>query len=591
MEKKQLTKWFYYKNMLKLFLLFFVCVFSQTVNAQNFGESIVRRVEQGETLYKYSVLYNVHIDSLKKWNNLKSEEIKLGSDILIVNYNNVDSFRYEINKLKYQNEVLIQQLKFNKKNYTTQLDLLNDRKVLIDGDSNYGIQALFEISKEKSNLKAEYDENKEILELQLVKNKELIQEKEKEYSLYTKKGKLEPTVEEVVEEKPVLIETEIQKSTLDLKEEGIIDEAEKAAEIKKDSIDKEIKIQAKNVKKEKAAAKKRAATIAKEKEQQAKAEQKAKKSELDKEIKKAIEKEQKLAYQNVDEKVNEVLVFDTDVDIKVDTSSTRYKKQQAKLLKKLQLELDTNKVDKNVMVNEVEVVRAKKNQKFKIGDEVDYVRKDKSKFYLTRAMIEIDKYNFKKADEFINKSISLNPSYVQAYMLKGDMFASMKYYDKAIEAYEKALFLDDKIAQVYYNMGNCYIYLNKNDKAIVSMGNAVAIDSTYVLAYLGRSSLYIEQKDYANALADYNKILSINKYFYPALKGRGIAQMNIGEYDKAIIDFNQFLEFDSKDVSIFYHRGMAKMYKDEIYGACLDFLSASEAGYVEADKAIKKYCD
>ena len=291
----------------------------------------------------------------------------------------------------------------------------------------------------------------------------------------------------------------------------------------------------------------------------------------------------------MDEKVNEVLVFDTDVDVKVDTSSAKYKKQQAKLFKKL--ELDTNNIDETVVVEEVAVVRTKKNQKFKIGDEVDYVRKDKSKFYLTRAMVEIDKYNLKKADEFIDKSISLNPSNTQAYILKGDMFASMKYYDEAIKSYEKAVFLDDRVAQVHYNIGNCYIYLNKKEKAIASMGQAVIIDSTYVLAYLGRSSLYIDNKNYSAALDDYNKILSINKYFYPALKGRGIALMNLGEYDKAIIDFNQFLEYDKTDVSIFYHRGMAKMYKSEIYGACLDFLSASEAGYLEADKAIKKYCD
>ena len=75
------------------------------------------------------------------------------------------------------------------------------------------------------------------------------------------------------------------------------------------------------------------------------------------------------------------------------------------------------------------------------------------------------------------------------------------------------------------------------------------------------------------------------------MKGRGIAHLNLGNYDDAIRDFNQLLEFDMEDASIYYHRGMAKMYKSEVYGACMDFLSASENGYSEANKAINKYCE
>lgn len=98
-------------------------------------------------------------------------------------------------------------------------------------------------------------------------------------------------------------------------------------------------------------------------------------------------------------------------------------------------------------------------------------------------------------------------------------------------------------------------------------------------------------KDYQSALNDYNVILKINKYFYPALKGRGIAHINLEMYREAILDFNQLLEFDNTDPSIYYHRGLAKMYLSEIYGACMDFLMSSERGYLEAEKAIKKYCD
>ena len=203
--KKQLTKWFYYKSVLKIVSLFFVMSCLQIVAAQKNEDVIVIVVEQGETLYKYSVLYDVQVDSLKKWNNLKSDEIKKGNQILIINYNEVDSHQLEINKLKYDNEVVTQALILNKKIYNKKLDLLNDRKAHIDGESPYGMQALFEISKEKSNLKDEFERKKEELENRQVSNNNLILEKEKEYSYLKKKKKTE-----------LHSETEVVKETQDL---------------------------------------------------------------------------------------------------------------------------------------------------------------------------------------------------------------------------------------------------------------------------------------------------------------------------------------------------------------------------------------
>lgn len=288
----------------------------------------------------------------------------------------------------------------------------------------------------------------------------------------------------------------------------------------------------------------------------------------------------------------DVEYLDFNTEIKPDTTSKKYKKEQAKLAKELDLEKSNEEFDiKNVMVEEVEVNYKKKKTKYKIGDEVDEIRQDKAKFFLSRAMLEIDKGNLKKANSYINKSIDLNPSYTEAYMLNGDLWASLGYYDKALKEYERASITNGRIPQIYYNMGNCYIFLNKKDKAIEMMSLAINVDPEYVLAYSGRSALYIDKKEYQNALNDYESLLNINKYFYPALKGKGIANFELGNYETAIIDFNKLLEYEDKDASIYYHRGMAKVHKGDVYAACMDFLKSSERGYKEADKAIKKYCD
>lgn len=308
--------------------------------------------------------------------------------------------------------------------------------------------------------------------------------------------------------------------------------------------------------------------------------------------KKIEEQEKELAVQKIEPKKDEdVIVFDMEFETQKDTTSRRYKKQEKVLAKEMaQIEAENEKMQ-TVKIGEVQVNSAKNKKKLKMGDEVDAIRMEKSKFYLSRAMIEIDKKNYKKSVEYADKSIDLNPNYTEAYMLKGDVLASFGYYDKAYASYQNANLVNNRIPQLHYNMGNCLIYLGKQEKAIEEMGAAIRIDSSYILAYSGRSALYIGMKKYRSALKDYNTILSMNKYFYPAFKGRGIAHLNLGNYDDAIHDFNQLLEYDADDPSIYYHRGMAKMYKAEIYGACMDFLSSSERGYGEAVKAIKKYCD
>jgi len=569
--KKQLTNWLFYKQFFKITIVLIGTFCAQNAMAQSLEDVIVVNVKLGETLYQYSKVYEVKVDSIIKWNKLKNHRIIENDKILIVNYNELTSTEIEYNQLKYNLEIVKIGIENNQSNYENNLDLLNDKKAQIDVEDPFAMQAILELSKEKAMLKRAYEEKKAKLYQQKNELNKAIAAKESEL-VEAVKFKNEIKKAKAKNQKAKTIQPKEENSTND----SLI--TTNSPSVKKESQAKFINIFRKKTEEDKASDE-----VENKKNQATEV--------LTVEDQNESTKKDKLAFQNIEKGVSEVLVFDTDISSDVDTSSNKFKRKQTKLLKKLQLESDSSKVDKNIMVNEVAVVREKNKKKYKIGDEVDYINKDKSKFFLSRAMLEIDRYNFKKANEFINKSIKLNPSYVEAYMLKGDMYASMEYFEKAIAAYEDALFLDENIAQVYYNVGNCYVYLNKKAKAIENMGKAVEVDSNYVLAYLGRSSLFIEDKKYQEALADYNKILELNKFFYPALKGRGIAQMNLGEYDLAIIDFNQFLEYDQGDVSIYYHRGMAKMYKNEVYEACLDFLSASEAGYVEADKAMKKYCE
>lgn len=289
------------------------------------------------------------------------------------------------------------------------------------------------------------------------------------------------------------------------------------------------------------------------------------------------------------------LDFDNAINIDINKISKEKKEKFLKDEKEKKKKTTTkNSEDNNIIVQDVgEVVieNKKKRIKYKIGDEVEKQLQEKARFYLSRAKLEIDKANISKARDYIDKSIKLNPSLAEAYILKGDIYSSFTYYDKALAQYKRASFLEPKNAQLNYNIGNCFVRLFKDDLAIAEWTKAIENDSTYILAYAGRASLNYKAKNYNEAIKDYDKIFTINKYFYVAYKGRGAAHLEKGNYGKAIIDFNNFLAYESDDSFVLLKRGMAKLSDNEIYGGCIDLLSSAELGNKDAEKALRKHCE
>lgn len=236
-------------------------------------------------------------------------------------------------------------------------------------------------------------------------------------------------------------------------------------------------------------------------------------------------------------------------------------------------------------------VQKQKNKKYKKGEEVDPVTKEKAEFYLARAMKAIDAKAYNDAQIYVQRAIKLNPNYTEAYLVNADLYALWNVFDKAVKEYDKAIETDSGMAIAYYNRGSILLKMNEPGKALENFTQAIRLDSTYALAYGGRASIFMLSKDYLNAEKDFTKIIDLNPHFGPAYKGRGVSRLNTGDYYGAIVDFNKSLEIDKDDAYVYYQRGMAKLSQSKTYDACLDFLAASKLGYSEADKAIKKYCN
>lgn len=592
-------------------ILFFIFSFNLLIG-QSEKEFIEHQIKKGETLWHLSMIYNIPIDSIKKWNDIdiKSDKI-LADKSLFIKLDNALDFKFKelyyhiVQKGEYLGEIssmynlsMDSIIKWNKKSnnmiYEDEIlflysnNKIQNRDNPKEDDSNLNkLKATNEVFEQDTSLSdtiVEFLIEEDIVldsiiflskadslthEINILKEQINASENWLEEWMYAYKQKLSEIDRDESNEvlkklhlskRKAKVQDSIQFQILNLKSELEFYEIELLKQEFLEYLDASEDKQAEGVKD----------TLLSVKIDSAKNET----IKFD---------SKKLAF--TDAQKIDVIVFDSDISSeKTSSKSKRNERFQKKIEKEIEQE-----VDEIISLDEV-VVKDSRKEKYKIGEKVDEMSRQKAEFYLMRAKRELDNQSYKKAEKLINQSLDINPSYIEAYMIKGDLYALFQFYDKALENYEKAKILDRNSPQIYYNIGNCLIRKGKSGEALASMRKAISIDSTYILGYYGRSIIYLEKKLYKKAINDFNQILELNAYFFPAVKGRGIAHLNKGDYKDAIIDFNTVLNFDPKDEKTYYLRGLAKLYLENLYEGCMDLLKASEMGYSLADKDLKKYC-
>jgi hypothetical protein len=246
-------------------------------------------------------------------------------------------------------------------------------------------------------------------------------------------------------------------------------------------------------------------------------------------------------------------------------------------------------VKRDVQIKDIPVTESKNKPKYLMP--VDSVEKIKGDFYLIRARQVLERGDFKTGDKYLRKSLELDPSNAQSWMLHADLFLTLGLADQALKEYEISGEIDSTNPKVFYNIALLYVKANNNQKAYKYFSKSIEVNYKYLSAYMGRASLLMDERDYQGAIQDYDKLLAINKYYSPAFKARGLAKMELHKFADAVLDFNQYLEIEDPDGYVIYQRGISKIYSNDLLQGCLDLSSSLELGFKEAEKAIKKFCE
>lgn len=127
-------------------------------------------------------------------------------------------------------------------------------------------------------------------------------------------------------------------------------------------------------------------------------------------------------------------------------------------------------------------------QKGHLKDSLDQsnklIEKEKNSPFLfnLNALININLKNWKNAKNSLDKAISINKEYVEAYNNLGIVYNNLGDLDKAVEKFSKSIKLKSDYANGYNNLGSVYDDLGNYEKAIVNYSKALDINPKLVEA-------------------------------------------------------------------------------------------------------------
>ncbi|MBU4388317.1 MAG: tetratricopeptide repeat protein, partial [Proteobacteria bacterium] len=115
-----------------------------------------------------------------------------------------------------------------------------------------------------------------------------------------------------------------------------------------------------------------------------------------------------------------------------------------------------------------------------------------------------------KAIGYLNKAISLDSNYADAYNNRGLAWADKGNYDRAMSDYNKAIELNPRDAMPYNNRGLAWRNKGNYDRAMSDYNKAIELNPEYAAAYNNRGSTWVHKGNYDRAMSDYNKAIELN---------------------------------------------------------------------------------
>jgi tetratricopeptide (TPR) repeat protein len=134
-----------------------------------------------------------------------------------------------------------------------------------------------------------------------------------------------------------------------------------------------------------------------------------------------------------------------------------------------------------------------------------------------QAITEFNLGNFKKALAFLEKTLEVDPSHIDALIKKGNILGKFGKYSGAISCYDKVLDLEPQNILALINKGLALHYLQRYDEAVLCYDVVLKIRPNNTTALYNKSSSLIRQDRVIDGLAVLEEAIKLDfSYKYKA---------------------------------------------------------------------------
>lgn len=188
----------------------------------------------------------------------------------------------------------------------------------------------------------------------------------------------------------------------------------------------------------------------------------------------------------------------------------------------------------------------------------------KSDYYLLLADVSFANLLIPQATEAFQKSLSLDPKNIEAFLKLAELNLYIKKYQESIKYSNEALKLDKHKAKAYFIKGFVYKESGDTAKAISSFQTCVEQEPENYDAYMQLGILYGARNNNL-AIQYYNNALRLNPKSTEAMYGRGLFYQDHHELNKAIEDYTAILKIDPNFKDAHYNLGYIHLVYLKVY--------------------------
>jgi tetratricopeptide (TPR) repeat protein len=210
-----------------------------------------------------------------------------------------------------------------------------------------------------------------------------------------------------------------------------------------------------------------------------------------------------------------------------------------------------------------------------------------------RALLMYKGKSYKTALDALESVTYINPNYIDAIVLKGEIRFILKEYNYAIKELNDAIKkmpLEKPDYKAYKLRAKCRFETGDFKGALTDWNVYIDGNPNEEEALISRAATKINVKDNTGAIVDLDEAIKLNGKNAVSYCYRGVAKSENKVFQEALKDYDMAIKIKFDYAAAYFNRAATKMAIKDKYGACEDLNKADGLGSEQAGRIIDKYC-